>query len=69
MGRHDGDFLRCARESVRPQIRDAYAQSELCKSLGSGEADTASTARDNGDGSGSESKVCHQWSLVIRDYS
>jgi len=60
MGRQDGDFLRCACESVRAQIRDADAKSELRESLGSGEADTGSTARDNGDGSGSESKVCHQ---------
>jgi hypothetical protein len=64
MGRQDGDFLCCVRESVPAQIRDADAKSELRESLGSGEADTGSTARDNGDGSGSESKVCHQLSFL-----
>jgi len=60
MGRQDGEFLRCVRKSIRAQIRDADAKSQLRESLGSGEADTGSTTRDNGDGSGSESKVCHQ---------
>jgi hypothetical protein len=60
MGRQNGNFLRCVRESIHAQIRDTDAKSELRESLGSGEADTGSTARDNGDRSGSESKVCHR---------
>jgi len=60
MGRQNSDFLRCMRESNSAQIRDAHPKSELRESLGSGKDDTGSTACDNGDGSGCESKVCHQ---------
>jgi hypothetical protein len=49
MGRQNGNFLRCVCESTHAQIRDANAKSELRESLGSGQADTGSTTRDNGD--------------------
>jgi hypothetical protein len=60
IGRQDGEFLRRARESVRAEIRNADTKPELREPLGSGKAETGSPTRENGNGSGCESKVCHR---------
>ena len=58
--RQPGYLLCRAIEADLIHIRNADAKSKLRKALRSGESNAGSAARDNRDGSGSESRVCHQ---------